>query len=600
MATITNISTYRFTPMRGLKELREELIRDCRSWNLKGTILLSEEGINLFVAGAAEDIDRLMAKLRALPGLESLEPKVSLSDHQPFNRMLVRIKKEIISFGVEGVNPARHTSPKLAPRELKRWLDEGRPVTLLDTRNDYEVRVGTFRNAVVPHINTFREFPAAVDQLPDELKEQPIVMFCTGGIRCEKAGPMMELKGFKNVHQLDGGILKYFEECGGAHYDGECFVFDQRVGVDPALNESEYAVCFACQAPLTAEEQEDPRYVVGKSCPHCHKSEPEKMAARMAARAANLLEICDPLPGSTPRECRRPVRIPASHDRMLLIDALDNLLPQVGVEEWRKRISEGRLVNYAGEPRGAEHIVRAGERVLHVSPPVVEPDVSSEVRWLHEDEVFLAVNKPAPLPVHACGRFERNTLLNFLTLTYAPYVPRVLHRLDANTTGVCVFARTRHWCRIVMPQFAEGRVEKTYLARIQGHPLVNDFACTAPISTEPGRHGGRMVDEANGQPAETRFRVLSREADGTALVEARPITGRTNQIRVHLWHLGMPIVGDPLYLTDGGDGECQTLPVGAVPMMLHALRMELDHPLKGGRIAFEAPRPVWATAQGAG
>ncbi len=123
MATITNISTYRFTPMRGLKELREELIRDCKSWNLKGTILLSEEGINLFVAGAAEDIDRVMAKLRALPGLKSLEPKMSLSDHQPFNRMLVRIKKEIIWFGVEGVDPARHTSsPKLAPRELLRGI----------------------------------------------------------------------------------------------------------------------------------------------------------------------------------------------------------------------------------------------------------------------------------------------------------------------------------------------------------------------------------------------------------------------------------------------------------------------------------------------
>jgi len=596
MATITNISTYRFTPMRGLKELREELIRECRRWNLKGTILLSGEGINLFVAGASEDIDRLMAKLRALPGLESLEPKVSLSDHQPFNRMLVRIKKEIISFGVEGVDPARHTSPKLAPRELKRWLDEGRPVTLLDTRNDYEVRVGTFRNALVPHINTFREFPAAVDKLPDELKEQPVVMFCTGGIRCEKAGPLMELKGFKNVHQLDGGILKYFEECGGAHYDGECFVFDQRVGVDPALNESAYAVCFACQAPLTAEEQADPRYVVGESCPHCHKSEPEMMAARMAARAARMRELTTPLPGSVPRECRRPVRIPASHDRMRLIDALDDLLPQVGVGEWLRRIGEGRLTNYAGQPRAADHIVRAGERVLHVSPPAVEPDVSSDVRWLHEDDVFLAVDKPAPLPVHACGRFERNTLLHFLTLAYEPYVPRVLHRLDANTTGVVVFARTRHWCRIVQPQFADGRAEKTYLARIHGHPAEDGFSCAAPISSEPGRHGGRVVDEVHGQPAETRFRVISREADGMALVEARPLTGRTNQIRVHLWHLGMPIIGDPLYLPDGRAGDCQTLPVGAPPMMLHAARLELDHPLKGGRVVFEAEMPAWGAA----
>lgn len=594
MPTITNISTYRFTPMRGLKELREELIRDCRNWELKGTILLSTEGINLFVAGAGEDIDRLLEKLRSLPGLDGLEPKVSLSDHQPFNRMLVRIKKEIIAFGVEGVDPARHTSPKLAPRELKRWLDEGRPVTLLDTRNDYEVRVGTFRNAVVPGINTFREFPAAVDQLPEELKEQPVVMFCTGGIRCEKAGPMMEMKGFKNIHQLDGGILKYFEECGGDHYDGECFVFDQRVGVDPALNESEYAVCFACQAPLTADEQADPRYVVGKSCPHCHQSEPEKMAARMAAREAKLRAIITPLPGSTLRECRRPVRIPATHDRMRLIDALDDLLPQVGVEEWMRRIEDGRLTNYAGEPRGAGHVVRAGERVLHVSPPSVEPDVSADVRWLYEDDVFLVVNKPAPLPLHPCGRYERNSLSNFLNLVYAPHVPRVLHRLDANTTGVVAFARTRHWCRIVQPQFADGRAVKHYLARIHGQPKDDEFRCNASISTEPERHGGRVIDADNGQTAETRFRVLARNPDGTSLIEARPITGRTNQIRVHLWHLGMPIVGDPLYLTNSCAGDCQTLGTDAAPMMLHASRLELDHPQTSERILFEAPLPEWA------
>ena len=583
--------------MGGLKDLREDLIRNCRRWKLKGTILLSTEGINLFVAGAAESIDRLMEKLHGLPGLENLAPKVSLSDHQPFNRMLVRIKKEIIAFGVEGVDPARHTSPKLAPRELKRWLDEGRPVTLLDTRNDYEVRVGTFRNAVIPGITTFREFPAAVDRLPEELKEQPIVMFCTGGIRCEKAGPMMEMKGFKNIHQLDGGILKYFEECGGDHYDGECFVFDQRVGVDPALNESEVAVCFACQAPLTADEQADSRYVVGKSCPHCHQSEPEKMLARMAARAVKLREITTPLPGSTPQECRRPVRIPARHDHMCLIDALDELLPQVGVAEWMRRIDEGRLTNYAGETRAADHIVRAGERVLHVSPPGVEPDVSPDVRWIFEDDVFLAVNKPAPLPVHPCGRYERNTLSNFLNLVHAPHVPRALHRLDANTTGVVVFARTRHWCRIVQPQFVDGRAAKTYLARIHGHPGADAFSCPAAISTESGRHGGRVVDEENGQPAETRFRVLVRNADGTTLVEARPITGRTNQIRVHLWHLGTPIVGDPLYLPDHHTGDGQTLSVGAPPMHLHATRLELDHPQKGERIVFEAPLPGWVTSQ---
>ena len=184
------------------------------------------------------------------------------------------------------MRPADYTSPKIAAKELKRWLDEGRPVTLLDTRNDYEVKLGTFKGAIDPDIKTFRGFPDAVRKLPEELKDQPVVMFCTGGIRCEKAGPFMEMEGFKHIYQLDGGILKYFEECGGDHYDGDCFVFDQRVGVDPALCETDHAVCFACLAPLDATDQEDPRYVQGKSCPHCFKGEPELLAERIAAREA--------------------------------------------------------------------------------------------------------------------------------------------------------------------------------------------------------------------------------------------------------------------------------------------------------------------------
>ena len=269
MPDFVNIAVYKFTPLDGLPALRVRLQGVCRDAELRGTILLSPEGINLFVAGTRANIDTLLATLRAVPGLADLTPKESLSAEQPFNRMLVKIKKEIIAFGVEGVDPARHPSPKLSARTLKQWLDEGRPVTLLDTRNDYEVKLGTFRGAVVPHIDHFREFPAAVKKLPAEMKEQPIVMFCTGGIRCEKAGPFMELSGFKNIHQLDGGILKYFEECGGAHFDGECFVFDRRVGVDSALRETNSVLCFNCQMPLTIAEQQDPRYVPDISCPHC-------------------------------------------------------------------------------------------------------------------------------------------------------------------------------------------------------------------------------------------------------------------------------------------------------------------------------------------
>ena len=269
MSDFVNISVYKFTPLDNLPAWRKQLLNVSRAGQLRGTILLSPEGINLFVAGKRTNIDTLLAALRAIPGLADLTPKESLSAEQPFNRMLVKIKKEIIAFGVEGVDPARRPSPKLSARALKQWLDEGRPVTLLDTRNDYEVRMGTFRGARATHIDHFREFPAAAKKLPEEMKNLPLVMFCTGGIRCEKAGPYLEQSGFKNVHQLDGGILKYFEECGGAHYDGECFVFDRRVGVDSALRETKSVLCFNCQMPLTVAEQSDVRYVPDVSCPHC-------------------------------------------------------------------------------------------------------------------------------------------------------------------------------------------------------------------------------------------------------------------------------------------------------------------------------------------
>lgn len=269
MTSFVNISAYKFTPLDDLPVWRERLLQVSRAGDLRGTILLSVEGINLFVAGTRSQIDSLLTTLRSIPGLADLTPKESFSAEQPFNRMLVKIKKEIIAFGVPGIDPARRPSHKLPARTLKQWLDEGRPITLLDTRNDYEIRLGTFRGAVPARIEHFREFPAAVKHLPEEMKEHPVVMFCTGGIRCEKAGPYLQQAGFKNVHQLDGGILKYFEECGGAHYDGECFVFDRRVGVDPALRETNSVLCFNCQMPLTEAEQRDPRYVPNVSCPHC-------------------------------------------------------------------------------------------------------------------------------------------------------------------------------------------------------------------------------------------------------------------------------------------------------------------------------------------
>lgn len=271
MTPILNISAYKFCRLQDLPGLREGLKNVCLETGLKGSILLSPEGINLFIAGELEAVEKLLVTLRSIPELEDLKEKRSESSGQPFNRLLVKIKQEIIAFGVEGINPASHTSPRIAPMELKRWLDEGREFTLLDTRNTYEVKLGTFAGAKTLPIRHFRRFPEAVRQLPVGLKQMPVVSFCTGGIRCEKAAPLLEKEGFREVYQLEGGILKYFEECGGAHWQGECFVFDKRVGVDPLLRETGSQLCFACQEPLTAEELKDPRYKYEVSCPYCYK-----------------------------------------------------------------------------------------------------------------------------------------------------------------------------------------------------------------------------------------------------------------------------------------------------------------------------------------
>ena len=583
---VTNLAAYRFVELSGLKGLREELLALCKEAGLKGTILLSVEGINLFVAGSAEGISRLMSRLREIPGLGDFEGKVSESEDQPFRKMLVRIKREIISFGVEGVEPGKRTSPKLSAKELKRWLDEGRKVTLLDTRNDYEVKLGTFKGAVVPDIRTFREFPQAVRELPDAMKDETLVMFCTGGIRCEKAGPFMEMEGFKNIYQLDGGILKYFEECGGDHYDGECFVFDQRVGVDPALQETDTAVCYACQAPLNAEDQEDVRYLAGKTCPYCFKPEPEKMAERIAAAQAKLDALCEVLPGSVPLENRRPINVAAKYDRCTLGDVLAEQFPQIPREEWARRGAESRFVSYGGKPRGMDHIVRAGERILQIFPPDVEPEVAKGIRVVWDDEAVVVIEKPAPLPMHASGRYHRNTLQHLLNQVYEPKFLRPAHRLDANTRGLVLFARTRHYCRLLQRQFLEGRVEKIYRARVLGAPDWDEITCESSISAEPTGPGARVVDE-DGLAARTDFRVIERLADGTALLEARLGSGRTNQIRVHLWEMDLPIVGDPTYLPGGKMGDKQTLDVGDAPMELEAWKLVFNHPLTGERMRFE-------------
>jgi RluA family pseudouridine synthase len=594
MKTIANIAAYKFVTLPDLRALRARLLAQCRAWELKGTILLSVEGINLFVAGERGNIDLLLAELRGLPGLENLQPKFSETDHQPFSRMLVRMKKEIIAFGVEGINPAQRTSPKLSAKELKQWLDEGRPVTLLDTRNDYEVKLGTFKNAVPAGIDHFRDFPAAVRRLPARLKEQPIVMFCTGGIRCEKAGPFMENEGFKTVFQLDGGILKYFEECGGAHYDGECFVFDQRVGLDPSLQETEATQCFRCQTPLSAEDQKDARYVPGQSCPFCFKTPAEQMAASIAERQAAITRAITPLPGSVPYDNYKPVNVPADCDQKTLLEVLCRICSHIDAGHWKAECARGLVLDMEERPVAADKIVRAGERYRHKFPNITEPEVNGRVEILYEDEALIVANKPAPLPMHSNGRFYRNTLQYILNTVYHPQKPHPAHRLDANTTGVVLITRTRHFAGKLQPQFERGEVEKVYLVRVHGRPAAETFFCDAPITGESGVLGSRAVDQENGLAARTEFRVLKQLDDGTTLLEARPLTGRTNQIRVHCLHLGFPVVGDPAYRAGGKLGDVQTLGVDDPPLCLHAWKVSFTHPQTKQPMEFIAPPPAWA------
>lgn len=588
----TNISCYKFTPLDGLPALRERLLAFCKERSLKGTILLAPEGINLFIAGDAAAVDELVDLLRGLPGLADLAPKVSLSEHQPFSRMLVRLKKEIIAFGIDSIDPAAYTSPRLAAKDLKQWLDEGRPVVLLDTRNDYEVRLGTFRGAHAIGVDHFRDFPEVARQLPAEMKQMPVVTFCTGGIRCEKAAPWLEQIGFDQVWQLDGGILKYFEEVGADHYDGECFVFDQRVGLDPALRETGSDVCHACHEPLGLDELADPRHVPGVSCPYCFRDPQARSAEALARRQQALAHATTPLPGSVPADNRRPIRIPGRLDGATLGDVLATLFPHLPADGWEELAADGRLRHPTGRPAVLGESTRAGEEYTRILRDDIEPDVNGNIRVLHEDEALLVIDKPAPLPMHPCGRYNRNTLRQILHLAWHPECPRPAHRLDANTTGVLVCARTRHFAKLLQPGFARGEVGKWYLAKVHGHPADDAFVIDHPVDSEPGEAGVRAMDAGGDRHALTRFRVLTRHDDGTSTLEAEPVTGRTNQIRAHLWHAGYPIIGDPSYLTGGALGRRQTLDTDDAPLRLHSHRIRLKHPLSGEWVEFSCPPPA--------
>ena len=241
MTTILNISAYKFVTLPDAEALRDTLMARAKDLQLKGTVLLAEEGINLFLAGLAQAVRGFVAQLKQDPRFADLAPKESWSDTQPFKKMLITVKREIIRLDHPAIRPADGRAPAVTAATLNRWLDagmddEGRPVVLLDTRNGFEVDEGTIEGAIDWRLGKFSDFPQALLAHRAELADKTVVSFCTGGIRCEKAAIFMREHDLPNTYQLEGGILKYFEETGGAHYRGNCFVFDERRTVDTRLD----------------------------------------------------------------------------------------------------------------------------------------------------------------------------------------------------------------------------------------------------------------------------------------------------------------------------------------------------------------------------
>ena len=269
--SVVNIAGYKFEPLVDPVDLVSLYQQKCDELELKGTMLISKNGINFSLAGTQQATDTIIAFLEEDNRFLNIPLKVTYSETQPFRRMKVRLKKEIISLGRKDINPRELTGERITPQDLKNLLDNKEDVLVLDTRNEYETRIGKFKNAIDLNLDTFRDFPKAVESLPEEYKDKQIVMYCTGGIRCEKASAVMMKAGFADVKQLEGGVLDYFKETGGAYWEGDCFVFDERVALDTELNETDYIYCYICREPLSAEEKASPNFKINEHCPYCIK-----------------------------------------------------------------------------------------------------------------------------------------------------------------------------------------------------------------------------------------------------------------------------------------------------------------------------------------
>lgn len=289
MSDIRVCALYKFVQLNDYKDLRPVLQDLLESRQIRGTLLLAKEGVNGTVAGSPEAIDELKSWFAQDQRFEGIDYKESSTDTQPFYRTKVKLKKEIVTLGVEGIDPRHVVGTYVEPKDWNALISDP-DVILVDTRNHYEVEIGTFKGAIDPHTDTFREFPAYVSQALDPQKHKKVAMFCTGGIRCEKSTAFLKEQGFEEVYHLHGGILKYLEEVPASEslWQGECFVFDNRVTVNHQLEPGDYTLCAGCRAPLSAADRQHPHYEEGISCHHCHDQLTDAQRQRHRARQEQM------------------------------------------------------------------------------------------------------------------------------------------------------------------------------------------------------------------------------------------------------------------------------------------------------------------------
>jgi len=291
MSQVTVCALYKFVRLENFEQLKPPLLAVMEKNEVKGTLLLAEEGINGTIAGYQTDVDNVLEFLEQDSRLSPLSSKVSYNTENPFQRTKVKLKKEIVTMGVEGIDPTLSVGTYVKPKDWNSLISDPE-VLLVDTRNDYEVEIGTFKNAVNPNTETFREFPDYVENHLDKNKHKKVAMFCTGGIRCEKSTAYLKEQGFDEVYHLEGGVLKYLEEIPQEEtlWKGECFVFDSRVAVNHQLEQGQYDQCFACRFPITENEKLSEFYVKGVSCPRCidKYTDEQRAGFRERERQVNL------------------------------------------------------------------------------------------------------------------------------------------------------------------------------------------------------------------------------------------------------------------------------------------------------------------------